>query len=191
MRNGARGYLAGVSSDRHFERIGGETVYEGAIITVHHERYRYADGEEVDRDVVRHPGAVGIVCVDDEHIWLVLQPREAVGDPDVLEIPAGKLDAEDESPLQTGQRELAEEIGKGAAQWESLGSFWTSVGVLDEEVHLYLATGLYDHRAETDENERIEVVRWPLDRLEELLDTVKDSKTRIGLLELHRRRAAG
>jgi 8-oxo-dGTP pyrophosphatase MutT (NUDIX family) len=180
-----------VSSDRHFERIGGETVYEGAIITVLHERYRYEDGEEVDRDVVRHPGAVGIVCVDDEDIWLVLQPREAVGDPDVLEIPAGKLDAEDESPLQTGQRELAEEIGKGAAQWESLGSFWTSVGVLDEEVHLYLATGLYDHRAETDENERIEVVRWPLDRLEELLDTVKDSKTRIGLLELHRRRAAG
>jgi hypothetical protein len=65
------------------------------------------------------------------------------------------------------------------------------VGVLDEEVHLYLATGLYDQRAEVDEDERIEVVTWPLARLEELLDTVKDSKTRIGLLELHRRRAAG
>ena len=101
------------------------------------------------------------------------------------------LDEEGESPLETGRRELAEEIGKGAAQWESLGSFWTSVGVLDEEVHLYLATGLHDQHAETHENERIEVVRWPLDRLEELLDTVKDSKTRIGLLELYRRRSAG
>lgn len=179
------------TSERTFERIGGETVYEGAIITVHHERYRYADGEEVERDVVRHPGAVGIVCVDDESIWLVKQPRQAVDDPDVLEIPAGKLDEEGESPLETGRRELAEEIGKGAAQWESLGSFWTSVGVLDEEVHLYLATGLYDERAEVEENERIEVVTWPLARLEELLDTVKDSKTRIGLLELHRRRMAG
>src|SRR5947208_9092476 len=188
MRNGARGDPALVTSDRNFERIGGETVYEGAIITVHHERYRFADGEEVDRDVARHPGAVGIVCVDDEHVWLVRQPRQAVGDPDVLEIPAGKLDEEGESPQQTGQRELAEEIGKGASQWESLGSFWTSVGVLDEEVHLFLATGLYDERAETHENERIEVVRWPLDRLDELLDMVKDSKTRIGLLELRRRR---
>jgi ADP-ribose diphosphatase len=180
-----------VSSERDFERIGGETVYEGAIITVHHERYRYADGEEVDRDVVRHPGAVGVVCIDDENVWLVKQPRQAVNDPDVLEIPAGKLDEEGESPLETGQRELAEEIGKGAARWESLGSFWTSVGVLDEEVHLYLATGLYDERAEAEENERIEVVTWPLARLDELLDAVKDSKTRIGLLELHRRRTAG
>jgi 8-oxo-dGTP pyrophosphatase MutT (NUDIX family) len=175
-------------SNRDFERIGGETVYEGAIVTVHHERYRYADGEEIERDVVRHPGAVGIVCVDDEHVWLVRQPRQAVGDPDVLEIPAGKLDEEGESPLQTGKRELAEEIGKAAERWESLGSFWTSVGVLDEEVHLYLATGLSDAHAETDEDERIEVVTWPLDRLDELLDTVKDSKTRIGLLELDRRR---
>jgi 8-oxo-dGTP pyrophosphatase MutT (NUDIX family) len=191
MRRGARGYVDSVTSERDFERIGGETVYEGHIVTVEHNHYRYADGEEVERDVVRHPGAVGVVCVDDEHVWLVRQPRQAVGDPDVLEIPAGKLDEEGESPLQTGQRELAEEIGKGAAQWESLGSFWTSVGILDEEVHLYLATGLYDQRAETEENERIEVVRWPLERLEELLDTVKDSKSRIGLLELHRRRLAG
>ena len=107
----------------------------------------------------------------------------------MLEIPAGKLDEEGESPLETGRRELAEEIGKGAEHWESLGSFWTSVGILDEEVHLYLATALYDQHAETHENERIEIVRWPLDRLEDLLGTVKDSKTRIGLLELHRRRA--
>jgi ADP-ribose pyrophosphatase len=178
-------------SDRDFQEIGREVVYDGHIIRVEHNRYRFADGEEVERDVVRHPGAVGIVCHDDEQLWLVKQPRQAVGDPDVLEIPAGKLDEEGESPLQTGQRELAEEIGKGASQWESLGSFWTSVGVLDEEVHLFLATGLYDERAETHENERIEVVTWPLDRLEDLLDVVKDSKTRIGLLELHRRRTQG
>jgi 8-oxo-dGTP pyrophosphatase MutT (NUDIX family) len=176
-------------SDRDFEELGGETVYDGNFIKVEHNRYRFADGEEVERDIVRHPGAVGIVCHDEEDIWLVRQPRQAVGDPDVLEIPAGKLDAEGESPLQAGRRELAEEIGKGAEQWESLGSFWTSVGILDEEVHLYLATGLYDRRAETHENERIEVVRWPLERLDELLDTVKDSKTRVGLLELRRRRA--
>jgi 8-oxo-dGTP pyrophosphatase MutT (NUDIX family) len=175
-------------SDRDFEQIAGETVFDGHFIRVEHNRYRFADGEEVERDIVRHPGAVGIVCVDDEHVWLVRQPRQAVDDPDVLEIPAGKLDEEGESPLETGKRELAEEIGKAAEHWESLGSFWTSVGVMDEEVHLYLASGLRDEHADAGENERIEVVRWPLDRLDELLDTVKDSKTRIGLLELHRRR---
>ena len=189
MRRGARGYVALVTSERRFEYLGGETVYEGHIIKVEHNRYRYLDGEEVERDVVRHPGAVGIVCHDGEDLWLVRQPRQAVDDPDVLEIPAGKLDEEGESPLDTGKRELAEEIGKGAEQWESLGSFWTSVGILDEEVHLYLATGLFDQHAETHEDERIEIVRWPLARLDELLNTVKDSKTRIGLLELHRRRA--
>ena len=174
-------------SNRDFEYVGGETVYEGDIIDVEHNRYRYPDGAEVERDLVRHPGAVGIVCHDGQDLWLVKQPRQAVDDPDVLEIPAGKLDEEGESPLETGKRELAEEIGKGAEHWESLGSFWTSVGVLDEEVHLFLATGLFDQHAETHENERIEIVRWPLSRLDELLDTVKDSKSRIGLLELHRR----
>jgi ADP-ribose diphosphatase len=190
MRRGARGYVAGVSN-RDFEYVGGETVYEGDIIDVEHNRYRYPDGEEVQRDVVRHPGAVGIVCHDGHDLWLVKQPRQAVDDPDVLEIPAGKLDEEGESPLDTAKRELAEEIGKGAEHWVSLRSFWTSVGIIDEEVHLYLATGLVDQHAETHEDERIEIVRWPLDRLDELLDTVKDSKTRIGLLELHRRLHGG
>ena len=102
MRRGARGYVAGVSSEREFEHVGGETVYEGAIITVEHERYRYADGEEVERDVVRHPGAVGDRLPRRRGLWLVKQPRQAVDDPDVLEIPAGKLDEEGESPLDAG-----------------------------------------------------------------------------------------
>src|SRR5436190_11014376 len=172
-----------------FERIGGEEAWSGRLFSVHVDRFRYDDGEEAEREIARHPGAVGVVAHDGERLYLVRQPREPADDPALLEVPAGKLDEEGESPLDTAKRELAEEIGKGAERWESLGSFWTSVGILDEEVHLYLATGLYDHHAETHENERIEVVRWPLGRLADLLGTVKDSKTRIGLLELHRRRA--
>jgi 8-oxo-dGTP pyrophosphatase MutT (NUDIX family) len=174
-------------SDREFESLGGETVYAGRIITVRVERFRYADGTEVTREVVRHPGAVAIVAHDAEHVWLVRQPREAVGEPDVLEIPAGKLDHAGLTPLQTAQRELAEEIGRAAASWESLGSFWTSVGVMDEECHLFLATGLSEAHADSGEDERIEVVLWPLERLDELLTALRDSKTRIGLLELARR----
>jgi ADP-ribose pyrophosphatase len=175
-------------SERDFVRLSSERVFEGAIFAVDRERYRYPDGEEVTREIVRHPGAVGIVPVDDEHVWLVRQPREAAGDPDMLEIPAGKLDEEGEEPLDTAKRELAEEIGKAAEDWEHLKSFFTSVGVMDEEVHLYLATGLRDHQVEPpDHNERIEVVPWPLDRLEDAIAETRDSKTLIGLLMLQRR----
>ena len=73
------------------------------------------DGEEADREVVAHPGAVGIVAHDGERIYLVRQPREAVGEQSLLELPAGKLE-EGEEPLETAKRELAEEIGKGAEQ---------------------------------------------------------------------------
>ena len=104
-----------------------------------------------------HNGAVGVVAHDDEHVYLVRQPREAVGAPDLLELPAGKLDEEGEPPLETAKRELAEEIGKAAEHWELLHVFYPSVGFSDEQVHVYLATGLSDvEQPETEEDERIE-----------------------------------
>ena len=72
------------------------------------------DGSEYEREVVGHPGAVAIVAHDDERLYLVRQPREAVGEDDLLELPAGKLDVEGESPLECARRELAEEAGKCA-----------------------------------------------------------------------------
>jgi 8-oxo-dGTP pyrophosphatase MutT (NUDIX family) len=175
-------------SDRDFEPLGGETIYEGHIFTVRKERFRFLeDGVVVQRDVIRHPGAVGVIAHDDEHVWLVLQPREAIGDPDVLEIPAGRLDKDGEDPLASAQRELAEEIGKAASDWEPLGSFFSSVGILDEEIHLFLATGLSDRSADSGEQERIEIVRWPLDDLDGALAATKDSKTLIALTRLRDR----
>ena len=84
-----------------------------------------------------HPGAVGILAVDDEHVWLTRQPREVIGDAASLEIPAGKLDVPGEPPLETAKRELAEEIGKRAEHWEELLAFYTSPGFSDERVWLY------------------------------------------------------
>jgi 8-oxo-dGTP pyrophosphatase MutT (NUDIX family) len=170
-----------------FERIGGEVAWEGKLATVRVERFRYDDGEEAEREVVAHPGAVGILAVDGDALILVRQPREAVGEPDLLELPAGKLD-EGEDPLATARRELAEEVGKGAGQWEHVKSFYTSPGFTDEECHVYLAEDLHDAEAEADENERIEIVRWPLDRLDDAIEECRDSKTLIGLLWLRARR---
>jgi 8-oxo-dGTP pyrophosphatase MutT (NUDIX family) len=177
-----------------FERLESETVWEGRIAVVRRERWREEDGEEVVREVVGHPGAVGVVAWDDERVWLVRQPREAVGDPRLLEVPAGKLDEAGETPLQAAQRELAEEIGKRAGEWEEIERFFTSPGFTDEQVILYAATGLRDAKgAEPDPGERIEIVPWPLERLDDAIAECRDSKSLIGLMWLReeRRRRAG
>jgi len=170
-----------------FDRLGGETKYEGKIATVTVERFRHADGEEVTREKVWHPGAVGILPYDDRQVWLTRQPREVVNATASLEIPAGKLDVEGEQPLETARRELAEEIGKQAERWEEIAAFHTSPGFTDERVWLYAATELSDAaEAHAEENERIEIVPWPLDELDDAIARCEDSKSLIALLWLAR-----
>jgi 8-oxo-dGTP pyrophosphatase MutT (NUDIX family) len=164
-----------------FERIGTEEVWKGHIASVRVDRFRHDDGEEVEREIVGHPGAVAVVAHDGKSLWLVRQPREAVGEA-LLELPAGKLDEEGEDVLATAKRELAEEIGKGARSWKHLTTFWSSPGFSDEQIAIYLATDLYDEQAHTDENERIEIEAVPLSRLDDVIRDNRDAKTLIGLL---------
>ena len=168
--------------------MGGETAWRGKIAEVRVERFRHADGEEVTREVIAHQGAVGVVAYDDENVWLVRQPREAVATPDLLEVPAGKLDVEGEEPRATAERELAEEIGKCAERWREIKGFYTSPGFTDERVIIYEATELSD-APDADgagQEERIDIVPWPLHRLGEAIDACEDSKSLIGLLWLDR-----
>jgi 8-oxo-dGTP pyrophosphatase MutT (NUDIX family) len=174
-------------SSRSFTALGGESVYRGRIVDVRIERFRYADGAEVSREIVRHSGAVAIVAHDHEHVWLVRQPREAVDEPDLLEIPAGRLDRDGEEPLQAARRELAEEIGRGARGWEPIVVYYTGAGFTDERVHLFHATDLYPAHADSGEDERIEIVPWALTDLEQAIAECRDAKTLIGLLWLARR----
>ena len=170
-----------------FERIGSETLFDGKFISVRRDTFRHEDGEVVHRELVTHPGAVAVVVLDDdEMLWLVRQPREAIGVPDLLEIPAGKLDVEGEDPVEAARRELAEEIGKQAAHWDSLGAFYTSAGFADEIIHLFLATGItdVDERPEVEENERIDVELRPLADLDAILSETMDAKTLIALFRL-------
>ncbi len=168
-----------------FTSLGSETTWEGKLVRVGIERFRYADGSEVSREKVWHPGAVGILAVDEEHVWLTRQPREAVGAPSSLEIPAGKLDVDGESRLNAAKRELEEEIGKLAANWRELLSFFTSPGFSDERVWLYHATDLADAAgAKPDEDERIDIVPWPLEDIDQAIAGCEDSKSLIALLWL-------
>ena len=168
------------------ERISSKTVYEGQVVSVRMDEFRHADGETAEREVVGHPGAVGIVAYDDRFVYLVRQPREAVDEPDLLEVPAGKLDVEGESPLGCAKRELAEEIGKQAAEWRELKRLYTSPGFAEEEVTLFEATQLSDADTAPDPEERIEIAEWPLDDLDGAIAACHDSKSLIGLLLLAR-----
>jgi 8-oxo-dGTP pyrophosphatase MutT (NUDIX family) len=168
-----------------FEPLGSEVRFDGKLIKAGIERYRHDDGAEVSREKVWHPGAVGIVALEDDSVWLTRQPREVIGAEASLEIPAGKLDVEGEQALETAKRELSEEIGRRAGHWERIVSFYTSPGFADERIELFLATEISeDPHAEPDASERIEIVRWPLARLQQAIDQCEDAKTLVGLMWL-------
>jgi 8-oxo-dGTP pyrophosphatase MutT (NUDIX family) len=167
-----------------YERVDSKVVWEGKIGTVRIDSIRYDDGEVAEREVVEHPGAAAVVAHDAETLYMVRQPREPVNEQALLELPAGKLDEEGESPLDTAKRELAEEIGKGARTWQHLTSFYTSPGFTDEECHVFIATNLYVEHAEVEENERIEIVEVPLSELDHVIRDCRDSKSLVGLLWL-------
>ena len=173
-----------------FERVGGEEVWAGKIARVRVERFCHEDGEEVEREVVGHPGAVAVVAHDGDKLFMVRQPREAVGEQALLELPAGKLDEEGEGPLEVATRELAEEIGKAAGSWEHLTTYWSSPGFTDEEIHVYLATDLREEHAEAEENERIEIEEVPLRELDSAIERCTDGKSLVGLLWFRAFRAA-
>jgi 8-oxo-dGTP pyrophosphatase MutT (NUDIX family) len=173
------------------ERLSSRTVYEGRIAEVRLERFRYPDGGVAEREVVGHPGAVAIAAHDGEVVYLVRQPREPVDEPDLLELPAGKLDVDGEAPLDCARRELAEEIGREAAQWRELKRFYTSPGLLEEEVTLFLATGLCPAEAQPEGDERLQVVALPLAELDRAIAECRDSKTLIGLMLLREELRSG
>jgi ADP-ribose pyrophosphatase len=163
-----------------FERVGGKVIYEGRIGTLSVEEFRHDDGEVVQREVLEHPGAAVMLPLDGDRIWLVRQPREVAGEQALLELPAGKLNGGE--VLDTAKRELREEIGKSAATWQHLTSFYASPGFTNEKVHAFLATDLSDDPLEAEENERIEIVSEPLSRLDDVIRECHDSKSLVTLL---------
>lgn len=165
-----------------FERVGGQQIWKGRIGELWVDRFRYPDGKAVERELVKHPGAVVILPFDGRNIWMVRQPREATGEQALLELPAGKLDVEGEQPLEAAKRELREEIGKSARDWKQLTWFYTTPGFSDEKIIAFLATGLDDETAAADEEERIEVAEYPVEQLDELIRDCHDVKSLATLL---------
>jgi 8-oxo-dGDP phosphatase len=116
--------------------------YTGSVFGVRTDWVAMPDGDVADRDVVRHPGAVAVLAIDDsEQVLMVRQYRHPVGHL-LWELPAGLRDVDSEAPLVTAQRELFEETGYRAAQWRTLVDFFTSPGMSSERVRIFLARGM-------------------------------------------------
>ena len=178
------------TDDRHaFRVLDRETVFEGPIISLYRDRVTMPDGGDSVRDVVRHPGAVAVVALDDrERVVLVRQYRHPFGT-HLWELPAGLRDADGEPPLVTARRELAEEAQLSAARWSLLATSYSSPGFCDEQVLIYLAEGLTeverpDGFLVEHEEADMTVERVPLaDAVQQVFDgAIRNSSAVIGLL---------
>jgi ADP-ribose pyrophosphatase len=157
-------------------------VYSGRVIDLNVERVRLPNGNVAELEIVRHPGGAAVVAVDERgQVCLLRQFRHAAGGW-ILELPAGKLDNR-EPPLDCAVRELREEAGREAREWQPLGSYLSSPGVLTEVLHLFLARGLATVAAAPEEHEVLEVHWLPLqDAVAMAVDgRIRDGKTLVGL----------
>ncbi len=117
-------------------------IYHGAIIDVRNDTIRSPDGNTAEREVVRHPGAVGIVALDESNrVLMIRQYRHAVGRL-LWELPAGLRDVAGEPLVHAARRELLEETGYRAARWQVLVDYFSSPGIITERLRVFLARGV-------------------------------------------------
>lgn len=157
-------------------------IFEGRLVTLDVDRIVEPSGKEVEREVLRHPGAAVVLPVTrNRNVVLIRQYRYAA-DEFLLEVPAGTIDPGEE-PVETARRELVEETGYFPHRLEKLAEFFPSPGVLEELMHLFAATELELREASPEEDESLELVQLPWDEALalEVGREVRDAKTIIAL----------
>lgn len=173
-------------------KLDGKTVFDGRLLKVQKDTVRLPDGNTATREHIIHPGAVMILPVlASGHLVMERQFRYPLGR-DVIEFPAGKIDA-GESPLESAKRELLEETGHAAARWEFMASIHVAIAYSNERIDLFMARELTRHAAKLDDEEFLEILEVPPSRAFEWLraGVITDAKTVVALLMLERMMAAG
>lgn len=179
-----------------------EAKYKGRVISVRVDHLRMPNGDStelVSREIVQHPGSVGVIGLDDQdRVLLIQQYRHPVGHR-LWEPPAGLRDVDGEPTWRTAARELAEEAGYRAAEWHTLVDIFTSPGMTDERVRIFLARGLTEIPEEESDFERIHeeagmpVVWVPLDEAVAAVGRgeVHNPLAVMGILAVYAARAGG
>ena len=164
--------------------------FRGRVFDLYTETVRLENGVVADLEVIRHPGAAAIVAMDaDRRVLMIRQYRHAVGGY-IWEIPAGTLEGE-ESPTDCAARELEEETGYRATDWQPLGDIVPVPGYSDERIHLFLATGLTPGTQHLDRDELLSVHAVAFDMVLDMINdgTIQDAKTIASVLMADRRRS--
>ena len=169
----------------NFRKLDERIVWSGTLVSAGTGTFVDPDGNEFQRDVVHHPGAVVVVPVIDGEVILVRQYRAAI-DRDLLELPAGKRDVTDEPVELTAHRELEEEVGMRAGSMAKIAEFYNSPGFCDEHSFLFLATDLTPCATDFQGHEEqfMTIERVALDSVPELIASgeLVDAKSIVGLL---------
>lgn len=168
--------------------LSSETVYTGRLFNVELDTIEMEGGIVAKREILKHPGAVCMVPVDnDGRLLLVTQYRHAAGRR-LLELPAGTLEPGEE-PLAAVARELQEEVGRFPGTIEALGGFYVAPGYTTEYIHLFACTHLKHSSLAGDEDEDIEIVPTTVPDALAAIDAgeICDAKSVIGILRWLRR----
>lgn len=173
------------------QRLSGDVVHRGDIITVERDRVRLPNGHDATRDVVRHPGAAAIIpLLNKDTVLLEWQYRHPLRR-HLWEIPAGKIDA-GEDPLATAKRELLEETGYRGDNWAFVLTMASAVGFCDEQLHIFLATDLHHEGGADIADEFLHLQPTPVQQARRMIASgdITDAKTIIALLWLGERHNA-
>ena len=156
-------------------------IYKGKILTVRKDDALTADGKPCIREIIEHSGGACVLYVEDGKILLVRQYRYAYGE-SIYEIPAGKLDA-DEDPAIAAERELEEEAGLKAGRLELLYVMYPTPGYTNEKIYIYRAYDCVKTAAHLDDGEFLDVEYVPIEQAQEMLKNgeIRDGKTIVAL----------
>lgn len=166
------------------KKLSSEEIFDGVAIHLFRDEILLPNGNKGVREVIRHPGAVCVIPVtEDGDVIFVNQFRYAFNKV-TLEVPAGKLE-KGEDPLEAAMRELSEETGLSAKNVVYLGELYTTPALIDEVIHMYLATDLVEGKQHLDEDEFINTLRMPLSKaVQKVMNgEIKDAKTQTILLK--------
>jgi ADP-ribose pyrophosphatase len=163
-----------------------DPLHHGRVFSLFRENITLENGVTVDLDLIRHPGASAVVPVlEGKRIVLIRQYRHAVNG-FIWEIPAGTLDPK-ESPLECAKRELTEETGFSASQWQSLAEVTPVPAYSDERIHIFLASRLTPAAQKLERDELLRVQQMGLAEAVTMIyqGFIQDCKTICGILLAH------